>query len=167
MRLGGRQASADFAETFGRLLDAAGLNPDKLVRELKKQGQPILVERATVYDWKSGQHLPGDEATFKAVVRVCLRQARQHGARAPLADKASWVQLLREARLSRESSRSLGPRAAQENARAAPRGRLVTGIRSRWEYIRPSAAIRCRLSCAGPMMISSMPRWIRMLGLVG
>jgi len=112
MRLGGRQASADFAETFGRLLDAAGLSPDKLVRELKKQGQPVLVERATVYDWKGGQHLPGDEATFKAVVRVCLQQARRHGARPPLADEASWVELLREARLSRESSRSLGPRAA-------------------------------------------------------
>ena len=97
MRLGGRQASADFAEMFGRLLEAAGLNPARS-RELKKQGQPILVERATVYDWKSGQHLPGDEATFKAVVRVCLQQARQHGARLPLADEASWVHLLREAR---------------------------------------------------------------------
>lgn len=113
MRLGGRQASADFAEMFGRLLEAAGLNPDKLVRKLKKQGEPILVERATVYDWKGGQHLPADEATFKAVVRVCLQQARQHGARPPLADEASWVQLLREARLSRESSRSPGPRATR------------------------------------------------------
>ena len=113
MRLGERQASADFAEMFGRLLEAAKLNPDKLVRELKKQGQPSPVERATVYDWKSGQHLPADETTFKAVVRVCLQQARRHGARPPLADEASWAELLREARLSRESSRSVGPRATR------------------------------------------------------
>jgi hypothetical protein len=119
MRLGGRQASADFAEMFGRLLDAAGLSPDKLVRELKKQGQPMLVERATVYDWKGGQHLPGDEATFKAIVRLCLQQARQRGARAPLADEADWVELLREARLSRESSRSSGPIAARGQRRGS------------------------------------------------
>jgi hypothetical protein len=107
---------------FGRLLEAARLNPDKLVREAKKQGQPILVERATVYDWKRGQHLPADEAAFKAVVRVCLQHARQHGALPPLTDEASWVQLLREARLSRESSRSLGSRAAhRERQRDAAR----------------------------------------------
>lgn len=112
MHLGGQQASAGFTEMFGRLLEAAGLTPDKLVRELKKHGQPTLVERATVYDWKSGQHLPGDEAAFKAVVRVCLQHARQRGARPPLTDEATWVQMLREARLSRESSRNLGRRTA-------------------------------------------------------
>ncbi len=57
MGLGGRRDSADFAEMFGRLLQAARLSPDKLVRELRKQGQPGLVERATVYDWRGGQHL--------------------------------------------------------------------------------------------------------------
>jgi hypothetical protein len=113
MRLGGRRASADFAEMFSGLLEAARLTPDKLVRELKKRGQPGLVERATVYDWKGGQHLPGDEGAFRAVVRVCLQHARQHGARPPFADEANWVKLLREARLSRESSRSSGPRAAR------------------------------------------------------
>lgn len=112
MRLGGRYASADFAEMFSGLLEAARLNPDKLVRELKKQGQSGLVERATVYDWKGGQHLPGDEVAFRAVVRVCLQQARQHGARPLFADEAGWMELLREARLSRESSRSSGPMAA-------------------------------------------------------
>jgi hypothetical protein len=109
MRRGGRYASADFAEMFSGLLEAARLNPDKLVCELRKQGQPGLVERTTVYDWKGGQHLPGDEVAFRAVVRVCLQQARQHGARLLLADEADWFELLREARLSRESSRSSGP----------------------------------------------------------
>ena len=112
MRRGGRYASADFAEMFSGLLEAARLNPDKLVRELKKQGQAGLVERATVYDWKGGQHLPGDEVAFRAVVRVCLQQARQHGARPLFADEAAWVELLRKARLSRESSGNSGPIAA-------------------------------------------------------
>lgn len=113
MRLGGRYASANFAEMFSGLLEAARLSPDKLVRELRKQGQSGLVERATVYDWKGGQHLPGDEVAFRAVVRVCLQRARQHGARPILTDEADWVELLREARLSREPSRSSGPIAAR------------------------------------------------------
>ena len=108
MRPGGRYSSTDFAEMFSGLLEAARLNPVGLVRELRKQGQQGLVERATVYDWKGGQHLPGDEVAFRAVVRVCLQQARQHGARPLVADEAGWVELLREARLSRESSRSFG-----------------------------------------------------------
>ena len=119
MRLGGRGASADFAGMFSGLLEAARLSPDKLVRELRKQGQPGLVERATVYDWRGGQHLPGDEAAFRAVVRVCLQQARRHGARPPFADEASWVMLLREARLSRESSRSSESRAARGERRGS------------------------------------------------
>jgi hypothetical protein len=119
MRRGGRYASADFAEMFSELLDAARLNPDRLLTELRKQGQLGLVERATVYDWKGGQHLPGDEVAFRAVVRVCLQQARQHGVRPLVADEADWLELLREARLSRESSRSSGPIAAHGERRGS------------------------------------------------
>jgi hypothetical protein len=104
-RLAGRRISADFAGMFTELLDAAQLSPDKLVRELGRQGQPAVIRRATLYDWRDGQHLPGDETAFKAVVRMCLQHARQRGARPPVADEAGWMSLLQEARQSRASER--------------------------------------------------------------
>ena len=104
-----RRDSTDFAGMFAALLEAAQLTADKLLSELEKQGQPTVVSRATVYDWAKGQHLPADEAAFRAVVRVCLQRARQRGARPPLADEAGWMSLLHDVRRSTGSSAERKP----------------------------------------------------------
>lgn len=114
MRREGRD-SPNFAAMFAALLEAARLNADKLISELEKQGQPAVVSRATVYDWSKGQHLPADEAAFKAVVRLCLQRARQRGTRPPVADEAGWMSLLQDARRSRGSSTGQRAGVGREN----------------------------------------------------
>ena len=99
----GEPDSDDFGAAFTALLDAAGLNPDRLLRVLGRQHQPSLVTRATLYDWKSGKHLPEDSAVFLAVTGACLRCARERGCRPPIADDSGWLSLLAAARRSRDS----------------------------------------------------------------
>ena len=99
----------EFATAFAALLDAARLNPDKLLRELRRQDQQLPVERATLYDWKNGQHLPGDEAVFLIVIRICLQCSHQYGTLPPLRDEAEWLALLRNAKQSRDSGRTSAP----------------------------------------------------------
>jgi hypothetical protein len=94
---------------FTALLEAAQLTADKLLRELENKGQPAVVSRATVYDWAKGQHLPADEAAFRAVVRVCLRRAQQRGVLPPVTDEAGWMSLLHSARRSTGSSAERKP----------------------------------------------------------
>jgi hypothetical protein len=106
---GGRGNVADFAGMFTALLEAAQLTADKLLRELENKGQPAVVSRATVYDWAKGQHLPADEAAFRAVVRVCLRRAQQRGVLPPVTDEAGWMSLLHNARRSTGSSAERKP----------------------------------------------------------
>jgi alkylhydroperoxidase/carboxymuconolactone decarboxylase family protein YurZ len=106
----GEQGPAEeFASAFAALLDAARLNPDKVLRELRRHDQRLLVERATLYDWKNGQHLPGDEAAFLAVIRTCLEFARRHGTRPLMEDEAEWLALLRDAKQSRDSGQTSAP----------------------------------------------------------
>jgi hypothetical protein len=101
-----RRTADDFANAFTALLLAAGLNPDKLSRELARQNQRGLVMRSTLYDWKNGQHLPEDDAVFLAIVRVCLDCAHRRGGRPPLSED-DLLALLIEARLSRGSRSEL------------------------------------------------------------
>lgn len=130
MRREGRRDSADFAGTFTALLEAAQLTVDKLLRELEKQGQPAAVSRATVYDWSKGQHLPADEAAFRAVVRVCLQRARQRGVRPPVADEAGWMSLLHDAR------RSMGSSAERKSGGGRGRSQGGAGrVASEWDPV--------------------------------
>ncbi len=106
-QLGEQGGSGDFAGMFTKLLQAAHLKAPKLARELERQGQPV--QRSTIYDWSGGQHLPGNDAVFRAVVRICLQRAHQHGAEPPLPDEAAWMALLQDARQSRDSNATTSP----------------------------------------------------------
>jgi tetratricopeptide (TPR) repeat protein len=100
-----RRTAEDFAVAFTDLLLAAGLNPDKLSRELARQNHRGLVRRSTLYDWKKGQHLPEDDDVFLTIVRVCVDCAHLRGTRPPSED--DLLALLGEARLSRDSRSDL------------------------------------------------------------
>lgn len=109
MRREGRRDSADFAGMFAALLEGAQLSADKLISELEKQGRPAVVSRATVYDWSKGQHLPADEAAFRAVVRVSLQHAHRRGAQPAVPDEVGWMALLQDARRARDSGEGRKP----------------------------------------------------------
>ncbi|HXL92920.1 MAG TPA: hypothetical protein VN969_28665 [Streptosporangiaceae bacterium] len=98
----GQLSADDFGGAFTALLDAAGLNPDRLLRALDRQHQSRIVTRATLYDWKNGKHLPEDSAVFRVVVGICLRYARERGSPVPLAEEQEWLALLAAARRSRD-----------------------------------------------------------------
>lgn len=116
----------DFGAAFTALLTAAGLTVDGVLRALPgdRRGR---VSRATLYDWKKGQHLPGDIGPLLEVVQVCLDTAHKCGAALGVApdDLNGWRRLLTEAKQARDSrtaqGRDIGVRPASD-AQAAGGG---------------------------------------------
>lgn len=93
----------DFGVAFTALLGAAGLSVDQLANTLKKG--PTPVGRSTLFDWRKGAHLPEDSDALLAVVRLCLRRARDRGADPGPApdDEHGWRTLLAGARQTRDA----------------------------------------------------------------
>ncbi|MEO3856665.1 ATP-binding protein [Acrocarpospora sp. B8E8] len=89
----------DFGMAFSALLGAAGLGVDQVLRQ-----RPV-VSRSTLYDWKKGDHLPEDSGPLLAIVQLCLEQATRRKAplRAAPGDAEGWLELLAEAKQSRDS----------------------------------------------------------------
>ena len=116
-------ASPDFGATFTRLLEAAALNPDKvLVRLGSDRG---MVSRSTLYDWKKGKHLPEDTGPVMRVIRICLQAARDRGIHTVPSDEEGWLRLLPEVKQVRDSRLAEGRGAGGARHPSAPRGRPI------------------------------------------
>jgi hypothetical protein len=91
-----RNQAADptpFSVAFTALLDAAGLTVDGVLHALPGDRR-VQVSRSTLYDWKTGQHLPQDPGPLLDVVEVCLDAARQRGITVAPDDMNGWLELL-------------------------------------------------------------------------
>ncbi|MBG6104758.1 hypothetical protein IW249_005172 [Micromonospora vinacea] len=90
---------ADFGAAFTALLEAAGANPDSVVRALNG-----ALSRNTLYDWKKGAHLPNDTRLLLQVVHLCLRLAgADTDLRGAPRDVRGWLDLLAEAKQIRDN----------------------------------------------------------------
>ena len=116
-------ASPDFGVTFSRLLEAAALNPDKvLVRLGSDRG---MVSRSTLYDWKKGKHLPEDTGPVMRVIRICLQAAHDRGIHTVPSDEEGWLRLLPEVKQARDSRLAQGRGAGGVRYPSARRGRPI------------------------------------------
>ena len=112
-----------FGAAFTRLLENAGLNPDKvLIRLGDVRG---LVSRSTLYDWKKGEHLPEASRPVLEVVRICLRAARDRGVRTVPGDEEGWLQLLAAAKQARDSGVAEGRGDSKTRRRTSHLGRPI------------------------------------------
>ena len=101
---------ADFGTALTELLAAAGLTVDR-VRSAVPEDRLEQVGRSTLYDWKTGQHLPLDATgALLEVVRVCLDAARHRGAAVEVspASENGWRRLLADAKQARDADIAQG-----------------------------------------------------------
>ncbi|MQY08883.1 hypothetical protein [Actinomadura macrotermitis] len=96
----------DFGAAFTALLRAAGLSVDQVVAAL-----PGVMGRASLYDWRKGAHLPTGTGPLLEVVQLCLDHTAQRagaGEGGLPGTVEGWVELLAEAKQSRDSRQPLG-----------------------------------------------------------
>ncbi|MEU8326003.1 hypothetical protein AB0C33_47230 [Nonomuraea sp. NPDC048881] len=124
---------ANFGAAFTALLAAAGLSVDQVLRR-----RPVA-SRSTLFEWKKGVHLPEDVGPLMAVVELCLAEAvvRNTVLRTAPADMTGWLELLAEAKQSRDSrvaharSRLSPNQHSSRQESAAGVGRLI----GRWDPV--------------------------------